>query len=243
MSVYCYRCGQRLANGARHCPGCGAAIFYDETGLREDYVRRSASASPSMDDNAAQAYSEHKTYEGTSGIGYDDGAGSSYEGSSYGGTSYAGASSGESAGSGGGYGGSAYNGASYNGSSYSGSAYNGASYSPYGDPRQRAAYTAPAASRRDGTARSAMVCGIVGLVFAMIFPFVGLPLSIAAIVMGALGLKSELRRGMAVAGLVTGIIGFVLNALILAAAIYYVLNPDLLERLLEQANSLSGLRR
>lgn len=237
MSVYCYRCGQRLANGARHCPGCGTAIFYDETGLREDYVRRSASASPSMDDNAAQAYSEHKTYEGTSGIGYDDTAGSSYSG-----TSYAGGPFGETPGSGG-YGGSAYNGASYNGSSYGGSSYNGASYSPYGDPRQRAAYTAPAASKRDGTARSAMVCGIVGLVFAMIFPFVGLPLSIAAIVMGAMGLKSELRRGMAVAGLVTGIIGFVLNALILAAAIYYVLNPDLLEQLLEQANALSGLRR
>ena len=36
MAVYCYRCGQRLAGGVRHCPSCGAAIFYDENGLRND---------------------------------------------------------------------------------------------------------------------------------------------------------------------------------------------------------------
>ena len=36
MAVYCYRCGQRLAGGVRHCPSCGAAIFYDENGLRNE---------------------------------------------------------------------------------------------------------------------------------------------------------------------------------------------------------------
>ena len=30
--MYCYRCGQRLAESARHCPNCGAAIFYNEDG-------------------------------------------------------------------------------------------------------------------------------------------------------------------------------------------------------------------
>ncbi|MBQ7145669.1 MAG: hypothetical protein IJR95_02735 [Lachnospiraceae bacterium] len=36
MAVYCYRCGQRLAGGVRRCPSCGAAIFYDENGLRNE---------------------------------------------------------------------------------------------------------------------------------------------------------------------------------------------------------------
>lgn len=36
MAVYCYRCGQRLAGGVHRCPSCGAAIFYDENGLRNE---------------------------------------------------------------------------------------------------------------------------------------------------------------------------------------------------------------
>ena len=178
MSVYCYRCGQRLAGGARHCPGCGAEIFYDESGLREDFARRDPSDPPEMDEDAARAYSEHKEYEGT-----------------YGGTSC---------------GGTAYNGDAYNGSSY-----NGTAYRPYGNAQRPA--SAPS-SKRDGMALWGMLCGIGSLILS-VFPFIGFALAVAAIVLGSLGLKSEQRRGTAIAGLVTGIIGLVLNAVMLVMVI------------------------
>jgi len=66
-----------------------------------------------------------------------------------------------------------------------------------------------------GLAVTALVCGIVGLVFA-VFTFCGGffisgPLGVIAVIMGALGRKSYTHRGQATAGLVMGIITLVLT--------------------------------
>jgi hypothetical protein len=72
--------------------------------------------------------------------------------------------------------------------------------------------------RTDGLSIAAMICGIVGL----FSPGAGIILSIVAIVFGAVGLGrtrrySELRgRGMAVTGLVLGILGLLLSVFIVA---------------------------
>lgn len=50
--MYCYRCGQRLADGAKHCPGCGAAIFYDENGPLDG----SFSRDPGRPEDASYSY-------------------------------------------------------------------------------------------------------------------------------------------------------------------------------------------
>lgn len=38
--MYCFHCGQRLAQGIRHCPNCGKTIFYDETGALDEQEAR-----------------------------------------------------------------------------------------------------------------------------------------------------------------------------------------------------------
>lgn len=56
---------------------------------------------------------------------------------------------------------------------------------------------------------AALVLGIVGLVLSLI-PCLGmyaLPLTLLAIILGALGMKNPAARGLAIAGLVCGIIG------------------------------------
>ncbi len=63
-----------------------------------------------------------------------------------------------------------------------------------------------------GMSVTAMVLGIIGLVFVWA-PFIGLVCSILGIIFGAIGISQTRKnpnlsgRGMAVAGLVTGIIG------------------------------------
>ena len=73
---------------------------------------------------------------------------------------------------------------------------------------------APQAAPGSGLATAGMVCGIVGIVFAVI-PYCGtlvaVPLGLLAIVMGALGQKSPTHRGQGTAGLVLGIISIVLS--------------------------------
>ena len=56
---------------------------------------------------------------------------------------------------------------------------------------------------------AALVLGIVGLVLSLV-PCLGMyaiPLTLIAIILGALGMKAHTGRGMAIAGLVCGIIG------------------------------------
>nr|WP_276508399.1 DUF4190 domain-containing protein [Modestobacter muralis] len=71
-----------------------------------------------------------------------------------------------------------------------------------------------------------MVLGILSIPAAF-FTFPGMILGLLAIIFGILGLRRVKARradnkGMAIAGLVTGIIGFVLGTILLIAAIAFV---------------------
>ena len=78
--------------------------------------------------------------------------------------------------------------------------------------------------RTDGLSIAAMVCGIVGLVS----PGAGIILSILAIIFGGVGMgrtrrNPELRgRGMAITGLVLGIVGVVFTVLIVGILASYM---------------------
>ena len=61
---------------------------------------------------------------------------------------------------------------------------------------------------RKGFCIAAMVLGIVALVFFCLW-YISIPCAILAIIFGILGMKS-INKGMAIAGLVTGIIGLVI---------------------------------
>lgn len=55
------------------------------------------------------------------------------------------------------------------------------------------------------------VCGIIALIFGIVGLFIfGYPLGGAAIVLGSVGLKTQSGKGLAIAGLVLGIIDVVL---------------------------------
>jgi hypothetical protein len=74
---------------------------------------------------------------------------------------------------------------------------------------------APASAARNGLGIAALCCGIVGILFGLV-PltfFVAGTLGVLGIIFGAVGLRRVKRqeasnRGMAIAGLVTGIIAF-----------------------------------
>lgn len=70
-----------------------------------------------------------------------------------------------------------------------------------------------------------MVCGIVSLVGSC-FGWVGIILGIVAVVLGAVGIKKNSGKGMAIAGLVCGIIALVPSIIFLttAASIYSALS-------------------
>lgn len=70
---------------------------------------------------------------------------------------------------------------------------------------------------------TAMVTGIVGLVFASI-PVFGLLISTVAVVFGALGVRKTAGKGMAIAGLVTGIIGASIGLIIMLVLIISALS-------------------
>ncbi|WP_017812065.1 MULTISPECIES: DUF4190 domain-containing protein [Paenibacillus] len=71
----------------------------------------------------------------------------------------------------------------------------------------------------NGKAIAALVLGISSIVSIMIFPGIGIILGILAVIFAVIALK-ELRqryqqgRGLAIGGLVCGIIGFVIHALV-----------------------------
>ena len=62
-------------------------------------------------------------------------------------------------------------------------------------------YMQPPVAQSNGAAIAALICGIVGLCVG--------PVSIGAIIAGAIGMKKPVNKGMAIAGLVMGIIGAV----------------------------------
>ncbi|MBQ4426006.1 MAG: hypothetical protein II882_09795 [Lachnospiraceae bacterium] len=180
--MYCIHCGQRLADGARVCPSCGAAIPYNpdgETGEEYDPGR------VTPDDHGSQSYSDdwNSRY---GGYGRNDSQ--NYSG--------------------------------YN--SYHSGAANGYPQEYAESPTRKA----------DGYAVAGLVFSILGAVCCCL-PYIGVVLCVAGIVLSSLGLKSSIRKTMAVIGLVVGIVSFVLNATILIAAIVLMSNPDQLEALYE----------
>ncbi len=89
---------------------------------------------------------------------------------------------------------------------------------PYGSP-----YGAPV-GKRNGFGTAALVLGILSLVLCWV-PVVGLVIGVLAIVFAVLGRKRAGRReadngGMAIAGLVTGIIGLILSVIFTSILIF-----------------------
>lgn len=97
---------------------------------------------------------------------------------------------------------------------------------------------APLQSNGQGLATGALVLGILGFLTAPLL--LGLPLSVAAIVLGAVVLGTRRPgRGMGIAGLVLGVLGTIGALLIIAALITIValgIDPN---TLLEQTRTLA----
>jgi hypothetical protein len=68
---------------------------------------------------------------------------------------------------------------------------------------------------------TAMICGILSLIIWLL-PYLGLPLGIMGIVFYAISKKKDEQTGMATAGLVTGILGTIINAIMLLFVIIAV---------------------
>ena len=88
-------------------------------------------------------------------------------------------------------------------------------------------YDQGAPAKSNGMGIAALVLGILSIPAAFFAGVPGILLGLLAIVFGILGLrKVKARRadnkGMAIAGLVTGIVGLVLGAIILAATVFFV---------------------
>ncbi|MCM1370725.1 MAG: DUF4190 domain-containing protein [Clostridium sp.] len=71
----------------------------------------------------------------------------------------------------------------------------------------------------NSTAIAALVLGIVSVVFAFIFTWIGLIAGIVAIILAVKGMKNPVKKGMATAGLVLGIIGTALSGIFIACAL------------------------
>lgn len=115
----------------------------------------------------------------------------------------------------------------------------------------RPAHPVPPAS--NGPAIAALVVGILALVFALLpFTFfLGVVCGLAAAVLAAAGLRRASRpgvpgRGMAVAGLVTGLLGLVIGVLWVVGFVALANNADFQERfdrLEDRFSQLSQLDR
>lgn len=63
---------------------------------------------------------------------------------------------------------------------------------------------------------AAMILGIIGLIFCWFWP-VGLTCSIGGIVLGAISIAKNMRKGMGIAGLICGILGVIVGFIVLIA--------------------------
>ena len=100
----------------------------------------------------------------------------------------------------------------------------------YGQPYGQPAYgTGPQGAPRNGLGIAALVLGIVGIVTSWLF--VGGLLGIGAIVLGAIG-RGRAKRGeatnggMALAGILTGVVAVLFAALVVVGAIALFSNSD-----------------
>jgi site-specific recombinase len=64
----------------------------------------------------------------------------------------------------------------------------------------------------DSRAKVGFILGLVSII-AWLLPIIGLPVTICAIIFSSLGLKSAVRRGKAITGLVLGIVFLILTLL------------------------------
>lgn len=103
-------------------------------------------------------------------------------------------------------------------------------YGQQGYQNAPAGYDQGAPAKANGFGITALVLGILSIP-AGIASWPGILLGILAIIFGILGLRRVKARradnkGMAIAGLVTGIVGLVIGAIVLAAAIWFVNNAQ-----------------
>ena len=219
--MYCYRCGQRLAEGARHCPTCGAAIFYNENGPLPDASAAGSENRQQTVGNEAQSsysYGEQTANDArTAGAFDNEGTQNPYQG----GNSYQ-------------YGNSYQSGSTYqNGNTYQNGTYPNGSYSGYQAPQQPA-------TRQDSYALAALVSAILSLVMCCV-PQAALPLSLCAIVLAIIGMKSVRRKSMAVVALIIGIICLLAAGFLFALSLYYRAHPEILQEIQQQLESFSGM--
>lgn len=94
----------------------------------------------------------------------------------------------------------------------------------------------------DGVAIAALVTGILGLLASLIPVvglFVGVPLALAAIVCGIIGLRRGFQRGLAIGGLVTGALAILVSiAYVLLFALVWSEGPSIIEDVVGDAGSL-----
>lgn len=95
-----------------------------------------------------------------------------------------------------------------------------------------------APKRTDGVAVAALVVGILGLVASLI-PFglvIGVPMGIAAIVMGIIGIRRRIQRGLAIGGLVTGILSLLVAVAYIGLFVFVAdSGPGVLEGIVDEA--------
>ena len=227
--MYCYRCGQRLADSVRHCPNCGAAIFYNENGPLDG--NKDADCGACAEEAFGSSYSTHDPNKFTTDSeGYSYGSHDSYaagnrtyhdSGRSEAGDPY---SYGQNASDPYGTGAGGY----YNQDSYSGKASDGYTY------------TQPVRKKEDGFALASLICALASFCGCCV-PYIGLPLGLAAIILGVMGLKSVPRKSLAIVGIALGSVMLILNAVGLALALYYAAHPDLMQEYMQQIEEMMGV--
>jgi hypothetical protein len=85
-------------------------------------------------------------------------------------------------------------------------------------------YRPPRAGGGTGLAVTALVLGILSIPLACCCTLLAFPMSLGAVVTGAIGMKNPEGRGMAVTGLVLGIVGLVLAVVSIVVGIGLNLN-------------------
>lgn len=74
-------------------------------------------------------------------------------------------------------------------------------------------------NQSNGIAIGALVCGILGVIFAFVFAWVGLILSIVGLILSVKTKKDGITGGAVTAGMVCSIIGLVLSIIMVIVAI------------------------
>lgn len=90
-------------------------------------------------------------------------------------------------------------------------------------PAQNAAGQTPATNGGNGLAVGSLVLGIVGVVFSILFVWVGLIASIIGLVLGLVARRRpSSSRGMVLAGIILSAIGIVLSIILIIVALAVV---------------------